>query len=120
MTMPSEPAIKENAVIEFCERNGLDGIPKQAIAEFCRRNHIKRLAIFDADTRDMHDLDDNDMYVSFKHGHEQEPKSKKLHAMQDELREILGVEVRLKTRHELSNWLLVAFYPTELLYRDTR
>ena len=114
----SEPAIKEDAVAEFRRRNYLTILPKKAIAEFCKRNHINRLATFDADSRDIHSLDDDDLYVSFKYGHEQMPKSKRLYAIQDELRESLGVKVCLKTRHELSSWPIVAFLPTELLYYD--
>ena len=90
----------------------------ECVAEFCRRNHIATLATFDDDTRDRHDIGGNDLYVSFKREYEQKPKSRKLCAMQDELSEVLGVSVRLKTRHELSNWILVAFFPTELLYHE--
>ena len=116
--LQSELGIPENAVAEFCNRNNLNELPGEEIAEFCRRNYIKTLATFDADTRDRHSIGGNDLYASFEREHEQEPKSKKLCAMQDELSKVLGVSVRLKTRHELSDWILVAFFPTELLYHD--
>ena len=118
MALQSELGIPENAVAEFCKRNNLIELPWEEIAEFCRRNHIVTLATFDNDTRDRHSIGGNDLYASFKREYEQKPKSRKLCAMQDELSEILGVSVRLKTRHELSNWILVAFFPTELLYHD--
>lgn len=118
--LQSELGIPENAVAKFCERNNLTELPWEEIAEFCRRNHIKTLATFDDDTRDRHNIGGNDLYASFKREYEQKPKSRKLYAMQDELSEVLGVSVCLKTRHELSNWILVAFYPTELLYSDAR
>ncbi len=89
---------------------------QDTIAKFCELHHIRRLMAFEAETRDIYELGDSDIYVSFKHGHEQEAKSKKLHAMQDELKEILGMDVRLKTRAELSNWLLVSSYGKELIY----
>lgn len=116
--LQSELGIPEDAVAEFCRRNDLACLPKKAIAEFCRRSHIVTLATFDTDTRDRHNLGGNDLYVSFKHGYEQEPKSIKLCVLQDELSEILGTGVCLKTRHELSSWIIVAFFPTELLYHD--
>ena len=108
----------ENAVAEFCKRNNLTELPWEEIAEFCRRNHITTLATFDNDTRNRHSIGGSDLYASFKREYEQQPKSRKLCAMQDELSEVLGVSVRLRTRHELSNWILVAFFPTELLYHD--
>ena len=118
MALHSEVGIPEDAVAEFCKRNNLSDIPHKDIARFCERNHIKTLATFDADTRERHNIGGNDLYASFERGYEHKPKSGKLCAMQDELSEVLGVSVRLKTRHELSNWIIVAFFPTELLYHD--
>lgn len=93
--------------------------PQEVITEFCERNHIRRLMAFGAETRENFNLGDNDMYIVFKDGYEQEAKSNRIYALQNELKEILGREVCLKTRAELTNWLLVSLYDKELIYDAT-
>ena len=63
-------------------------ISQEVITEFCERNHIRRLMMFGEETRDTFDLGENDMYIVFKDGHEQEAKSKHIYALQAELRNI--------------------------------
>ena len=116
MALHSEVGIVENVVEEFCKRNKLTAIPHKDIAMFCERNHIRRLMVFGAWTRDVYELADNDMYIVFKDGYEQKAKSKCLYALQDELRNILSVDVCLKTRAELSNWMMVSLYDKGLIY----
>ncbi len=91
-------------------------ISQEVITEFCERNHIRRLMMFGEETRDTFDLGENDMYIVFKDGHEQEAKSKHIYALQAELRNILGIDVCLKTRAELTAWMLVSLYDTEMIY----
>lgn len=119
MALHSEVGIEEDVVAEFRKRNNLSEIPYKDIAEFCERSHIRRLMIFGAWTRDVYELADNDTYIVFKDGHEQKAKSERLYALQDELRNILGVDVCLKTRAELTSWMLVSLYDTGMIYDAT-
>ena len=119
MVIHSEVGIIEDVVAEFCKRNKLTDIPHKDIAEFCEHNHIRRLMIFGAWTRDVYELADNDTYIVFEDGHEQKAKSKRLYALQNELRNILGVDVCLKTRAELTSWMLVSLYDKGLIYDAT-
>jgi len=117
MTIRHETQPPPDAVAEFCRRNAISEMPRDAIADFCRRHRIRTLATFADVTRDIFELGDNDIYVDFKNRDERRPESK-LNAMQDELRDILGVEICLKIRDQMSAWLLVALYHTELLYDE--
>ena len=114
MTLRYETKLPD-AVGEFCQRNDISEMPKDAIADFCRRHRIRALATFAEITRDIFELGDNDIYVDFKNRDECRSASD-LNAMRDELRDILGVKICLKTGEQMSNWLLVALYRTELLY----
>lgn len=115
MTIRHETQPPPDAVAEFCRRNAISEMPRDAIADFCRRHHIRALATFAEITRDIFELGDNDIYVDFKNRDKRRSASE-LNAMRDELRDILGVEICLKTGDQMSNWLLVALYRTELLY----
>ena len=117
MTIRHETQPPPDAVAEFCRRNAISEMPKDAIADFCRRHRIRLMATFDAEHRDIFHLGDNDIYVDFKRGYKSRSASE-LNAMQDELRDILGVEICLKTGEQMSNWLVVAFYPTQLMYAE--
>ena len=117
MVIRDETQPPPDAVAEFCRRNAISEMPKDAIADFCRRHHIRALATFAEITRDIFELGDNDIYVDFKNRDESRSASE-LNVMQDELRDILGVEICLKTGEQMSNWLLVALYRTELLYAE--
>lgn len=116
MTLRYETKLPD-AVAEFCRRNHINELPKDAIADFCRRHHIRLMATFDAEHRDIFHLGDNDIYVDFKREHERRSASE-MNAMQDELRDILGVEICLKSGEQMSAWLVVAFYPTQLMYAE--
>lgn len=116
MSLHSEVGIEEDVVEEFCKRNNLSEIPHKNIEDFCERNHIRTLMIFGAWTRDVYELADNDMYIIFKDGHGEKAKSKRIYALQDELRNILSVDVCLKTRSELTSWMLVSLYDTGMIY----
>ena len=119
MALHSEVGIEEDVVAEFCERNNLKDVPHKNVAMFCERNHIQRLMVFGAWTRDVYELEDNDMHIVFEDGYGEEAKSKRIYALQDELRNILGVDVCLKTRSELSNWMMVSLYDKGLIYDAT-
>ena len=119
MALHSEVGVVEDVVADFCKRNSLSGIPHEDIARFCERNHIRRLMVFGAWTREVYELEDNDMYIVFKDGCGQEAKSEHLFALQDELRNILGADVCLKTRSELTSWMLVSLYDKGLIYDAT-
>ncbi len=116
MTLRYETKLPD-AVGEFCQRNDISEMPKDAIADFCRRHHIRALATFAEITRDIFELGDNDIYVDFKNRDERRSASE-LNAMRDELRDILGVEICLKIGEQMSNWLVVAFYSTQLMYAE--
>ena len=76
MAVHSEVGVVEDVVAEFCKRNNLSDISHKDIAKFCERNHIRRLMVFGAWTRDVYELEDNDIYVVFKDGYGQGAKSK--------------------------------------------
>ena len=116
MTLIYETKLPD-AVGEFCQRNDIGEMPKDAIADFRRRHRIRLMATFDAEHRDIFHLGDNDIYVDFKREHERRSESD-LNTMQAELRDILGVEICLKTGEQMSNWLVVAFYPAQLMYAE--
>ena len=117
MVIRHETQPPPDAVAEFCRRNAISEMPKDAIADFCRRHHIRALATFAEITRDIFELGDNDVYVDFKNRDERRSASE-LNAMRDELRDILGVKICLKTGEQMSNWLVVAFYPAQLMYAE--
>ncbi len=75
-------------------------IPKAEIAAFCQRHHIRRLALFGSVLRDDFGPDsDVDVLVEFKPGH---IPGWDIVAMEDELSNILGRPVDLRTPEELS------------------
>ncbi len=77
-------------------------IPRDRIADFCRRHHIRRLAFFGSVLRDDFTLDsDVDVLVEFKVGR---TPGFAFVRMQDELSDILGRRVDLKTPNELSKY----------------
>lgn len=83
-------------------QNGPD-IPKDKIAEFCRRNHIRRLSLFGSVLReDFRPDSDIDVLVEFEHG--QPVGYIRMAAMENELSEILGRKVDLRTPAELSRY----------------
>ena len=75
---------------------------RQRIAEFCRRHHIRKLALFGSVLRDdFRPNSDVDVLVEF------EPGTKvgfAICTMQDELSEIFGREVDLRTPAEISRY----------------
>lgn len=77
-------------------------LPRAQIAEFCRRRHIRRLALFGSVLRDDFQPDsDVDVLVEF------EPGTKLGFAFFDieqELSQILGRRVDLRTEQELSKY----------------
>jgi hypothetical protein len=78
------------------------GVPREQIAEFCRRHHIRRLAFFGSVLRDdFTPQSDVDVLVEFEPG---KTPGWAFFGMQDELSEILGRRVDLKTPQELSKY----------------
>jgi hypothetical protein len=77
-------------------------IPRERIADFCRRRHIRRLAFFGSVLRDDFRPDsDVDVLVEF------EPGTRLGFAffdVQEELSQILGRHVDLRTAQELSKY----------------
>ena len=78
-------------------------IPRDAIAEFCRRNHIAKLSLFGSVLReDFHEGSDVDVLVEF------EPDAMvgylAICRMQQELSDMLGRQVDLRTPAELSRY----------------
>jgi predicted nucleotidyltransferase len=78
-------------------------IPNAEIAEFCRRNGIRKLALFGSVLTDrFSDASDVDVLVEF------EPNERvgyfKLSAMEQELSELFGRRVDLRTQDELSRY----------------
>jgi predicted nucleotidyltransferase len=78
------------------------GVPRERIADFCRRHHVRRLAFFGSVLRDdFRPESDVDMLVEFEPG---KTPGLAFFGMQDELSEILGRTVDLKTPNELSKY----------------
>ena len=83
-------------------QNGLD-IPKDKIARFCRQNHIRRLSLFGSVLRgEMRPDSDVDLLVEFEPG--QPIGYIRMGAMENELSEMLGRKVDLRTPAELSRY----------------
>lgn len=77
-------------------------IPRDRIAEFCRKNHIRRLALFGSVLRDdFTPSSDVDVLVEFERG---KTPGFALSRMQQELSDILGRRVDLRTADELSKY----------------
>ena len=77
-------------------------VPSEQIAEFCRRNHIRRLALFGSVLRDdFTPASDVDILVEFKPG---KTPGFAFFGMQDELSDLLGRRVDLRTPSELSKY----------------
>ena len=73
----------------------------EEIAEFCRRNHIRKLSLFGSVLRDDFRADsDVDVLVEFEPGY---PVGLiRMAAMENELSEIIGRKVDLRTPEDLS------------------
>ena len=77
-------------------------VPHERIADFCRRHHIRRLALFGSVLRDDFRADsDVDVLAEFEPG--QTPGFAFVR-VQDELSQILGRRVDLRTPNELSKY----------------
>jgi uncharacterized protein len=77
-------------------------IPRDHIADFCRRNHIRRLALFGSVLRDdFTPSSDVDVLVEFERG---KTPGFAFFRMQQELSDILGRRVDLRTAEELSKY----------------
>jgi uncharacterized protein len=74
---------------------------REEIASFCRKHHIARLAFYGSYVRrELKPESDIDVLVEFKPGHV--PGLFKLAAMQNQLTELLGRPVDLRTPNDLS------------------
>ncbi|WP_052055665.1 nucleotidyltransferase family protein [Myxosarcina sp. GI1] len=77
-------------------------IPIFKIENFCRRNHINKLSLFGSVLRDDFTANsDVDLLVEFQEG---KTPGLAIIDLQDELSEIIGREVDLRTPHELSHF----------------
>jgi predicted nucleotidyltransferase len=77
-------------------------VPHERLADFCRRHHISRLAFFGSVLRDDFTPEsDVDVLVVFQPG---KVPGFAFFGMQEELSEILGRRVDLKTPNELSKY----------------
>jgi len=76
-------------------------VDRERIAEFCRKHHIRKLAFFGSVLReDFRPDSDVDVLVWFQPEHI--PGLLRLMAMQNELTDLLGRQVDLRTLDELS------------------
>ncbi|MBM3218748.1 MAG: nucleotidyltransferase family protein [Candidatus Rokubacteria bacterium] len=77
-------------------------IPRERIAEICRRHHIRRLALFGSVLRDdFRPESDVDILVGFEPG---KTPGLAFFGIEQELSEVLGRQVDLKTPQELSKY----------------
>ena len=78
-------------------------IPKEKLAEFCKRNHIRKLSIFGSALRENLGPDsDIDLLVEFDP--DNVPGLIRLAGMENELSEILGRKVDIRTAQDLSRY----------------
>ncbi len=78
-------------------------IPKEKLAEFCKRNHIRKLSIFGSALRENLGPDsDIDLLVEFDP--DNIPGLIRLAGMENELSEILGRKVDIRTAQDLSRY----------------
>ncbi len=78
-------------------------IPKEKLAEFCKRNHIRKLSIFGSALRENFGPDsDIDLLVEFDP--DNIPGLIRLAGMENELSEILGRKVDIRTAQDLSRY----------------
>jgi predicted nucleotidyltransferase len=78
-------------------------IPHQRIADFCLRHHIRKLSLFGSILRqDFRSDSDIDVLVEFEPGHV--PGLIRLAGMENELGQILGRKVDLRTPEDLSRY----------------
>jgi hypothetical protein len=94
-------------------------VPRDRIVDFCRQNHIRRLAFFGSVLRDDFTPEsDVDVLVEFEPG---QTPGFAFFRMQDELSEILGRRVDLRTPNELSQYFRdEVLAEAEELYVQTR
>lgn len=77
-------------------------IPREKLAEFCRKHHINRLSLFGSVLRDDFGPDsDIDVLVEFEQGH---VPGFSIIAMEEELSQLAGRRVDLRTAGELSRY----------------
>ncbi|MDB4950712.1 MAG: polymerase subunit beta [Gemmatimonadetes bacterium] len=77
-------------------------LPREEVAAFCRHNHIRRLSLFGSSMRgDSGPKSDVDLLVEFDPGHR---LGFAFFALQDELSRIVGRQVDLHTREDLSRY----------------
>jgi len=78
-------------------------MPHKRIADFCRRHHIRKLSLFGSILRqDFRSDSDIDVLVEFESGHV--PGLIRLAGMENELGQILGRKVDLRTPEDLSRY----------------
>ena len=78
-------------------------IPQDQLAEFCQRHHIRKLSLFGSMLReDFTDQSDVDLLVEFELG--QVPGYLRLAGMENELSDLIGRTVDLRTPDELSRY----------------
>lgn len=78
-------------------------IPQEKLAEFCKRNQIRKLSLFGSVLRnDFHAKSDVDMLVEFEPG--TRVSLFDLVRLEDDLTEIIGRKVDLRTQAELSRY----------------
>ena len=80
-----------------------DFIPIEKLEEFCERNHIKKLAVFGSAIKGtLHADSDIDILVEFEEDHI--PGLITFCGMQNELSDMIGREVDLRTPQDLSRY----------------
>jgi uncharacterized protein len=78
-------------------------MPQERVTEFCQRNYVKKLALFGSAIKgELRPDSDIDILVQFEEGHV--PGYFRLCEMENELTDIIGRQVDLRTPEELSKY----------------
>jgi len=78
-------------------------IPKDKLVEFCQKQHIRKISLFGSVLRDdFTDQSDVDFLVEFESG--KVPGYLRLAGMENQLSDLIGWKVDLRTSNELSRY----------------
>lgn len=96
-----------------------DIIPKEELSAFCRKSHITKLSLFGSALRDELRLDsDIDILVEFEEDHI--PGLITFCGMQNELSDMIGREVDLRTSQDLSRYFRDEVVDTALVQYEQK
>ncbi|MFQ6608847.1 MAG: nucleotidyltransferase family protein [Fidelibacterota bacterium] len=96
-----------------------DIIPKEELSAFCRKNHITKLSLFGSALRgELHPDSDIDILVEFEEDHI--PGLITFCGMQNELSDMIGREVDLRTPQDLSRYFRDEVVETALVQYEQK